>query len=474
MANGAWSRLRDTAHRGFNTISSLVSHEMEVEGGRWLNSKWLNIFAAEEFYWSVESAQQRLYSGKCVRGHTGYKVCVPRPSLPPLPLTLHLDIARPPCPSPRSPPSGSSVIVYAAVHAHTAAPRTHADSTQSPSPDAPRLHPHPSNPPSFTLPSSFPALAYTVAPRLHRTSAPTVESSAGSTKLALRATLCVRVESPRSPRLYPHLPHLSLVFTLSLPPFPRRSPPWVECRPPGLALGNAAALCTCTSSPHAIPRLHPHLPRLSVGPRGTRPRTAASTGAGAMHVHVARDRAPTLVSFIRRSASPSSRNVRPLPSSSPPSIPFPSPSPYRTACPSLRHQTCAPGNAPVRVRAESPRTLQRSARVSRRLGFVQTRRACARRCRVVHPHLLLLPLPVPLLVSPSIPSPSQVHTTPHVTPYVDLEYNLFAELSVGFPLVKNQDGAQSSRETSLTWRGTWAWGLREIEGLVTARKQMKL
>ncbi|KAJ7713114.1 hypothetical protein B0H16DRAFT_1899678 [Mycena metata] len=232
---------------------------------------------------------------------SGYKVRVPRPSLPLLPLTLHLNAARPPCLSPRSPPSRSPAIAYAAVHTHAAAHRTHADSAQSlharssPSLHPLRLHPHPPHPPSLNLPSSFPALAYTVAPCPHRR---------GERRHQTRA----RVTQLRH-----------------------------------------------GSSPRAPPRLHPHPHRLSLVPRHTRPRTAASTGAGATHVHVARDRAPTLVSFIRRSASPSSRNVRPLPSSSPPSIPFPSLSPYRTACPSLRHQTCAPGNAPVRVRAESPR-----------------------------------------------------------------------------------------------------------------------
>ncbi|KAJ7742900.1 hypothetical protein B0H16DRAFT_1890194, partial [Mycena metata] len=146
--------------------------------------------------------------------------------------------SRPPCPSRRSPPSRSPAIAYAAVHTHTAAHRTHADSAQSlraivPISPSPRLHPHPPHPPSLTLPSSFPALAYTVAPCPHRR---------GERRHQTRA----RVTQLRH-----------------------------------------------GSSPRALPRLHPHPHRLSFVPRHTRPRTAASTGAGATHVHVARDRAPT-------------------------------------------------------------------------------------------------------------------------------------------------------------------------------------
>ncbi|KAJ7711349.1 hypothetical protein B0H16DRAFT_1745228 [Mycena metata] len=82
----------------------------------------------------------------------GYKVRVLRPYLPLLSLTLHLDAAHPPCPSPRSPPSRSPAIASAAVHVHIAAPRAHGDSTQSPSPLS-----------TLTLP----------CPRVHRRATPT-------------------------------------------------------------------------------------------------------------------------------------------------------------------------------------------------------------------------------------------------------------------------------------------------------------
>ncbi|KAJ7711369.1 hypothetical protein B0H16DRAFT_1900656 [Mycena metata] len=279
----------------------------------------------------MPSLAQRLYSGKCTRGHTGYKVRVPPPSLPPLSLTLHLDVTRPPCPSPRSLPSRSTAIAYAAVHAHTAAPRTHADSTQSPSPDAPRLHPHPSHPPSFTLPLSFPALAhtvvprppapaaptassqvqaapnscsgnaaalcacapspralprpcahppsplpalaYTVAPHPHHTSARTVDSSASSTKLALRVALCVRVAA--LPCLPPHLPHppsLALpssfpALTYSLAPHPHRR---LQVAP-NWRSGNTAALCACAP----VPALGPSFSQTRLHAHSARARGAA-------------------------------------------------------------------------------------------------------------------------------------------------------------------------------------------------------
>ncbi|KAJ7742902.1 hypothetical protein B0H16DRAFT_1887230 [Mycena metata] len=55
------------------------------------------------------------------------------------------------------------------------------------SPRSPSSPHSPSSPrsPSLLLPSPLPALAYTIAPRPHRTSAHTVEPSAGNTKVAL-------------------------------------------------------------------------------------------------------------------------------------------------------------------------------------------------------------------------------------------------------------------------------------------------
>ncbi|KAJ7711362.1 hypothetical protein B0H16DRAFT_1817016 [Mycena metata] len=217
---------------------------------RSLNSKWWNMFAAEGFYWSIESAQgsvfstgRTLYSLSSHRGNVGgavhqlqalndadagndstrasatltygYKVRVPRPSLRPLlSLTLHLDAARPPRPSPRSPPSRSPAIASAAVHAHTAAHRKHINSTQSPrtaivpSPDAPV--------------STIPLVSTLTLPSFPRRSPPSRTPSCHA-RTAPARTPSTRVQaapSSRSGSRYVCTSPLSLVSTLTYPTSP--------------------------------------------------------------------------------------------------------------------------------------------------------------------------------------------------------------------------------------------------------------
>ncbi|KAJ7711374.1 hypothetical protein B0H16DRAFT_1900660, partial [Mycena metata] len=133
-----------------------------------------------------------------------------------------------PCPSPRSPPPRSPAIASAAVHAHTAAHRTHATRPSPRARDRP-ISRCPSSPPSPSLP--HPSLVVP-RPRVHRRATPTphlrahrrVECRQHQTRARVTQLGCLGVRRvPALPCLHPHLPHLSLVslvFTLTHPASP--------------------------------------------------------------------------------------------------------------------------------------------------------------------------------------------------------------------------------------------------------------